>query len=294
MAEFTGRTAIVTGATRGIGRAVAESLLRYDCSVVGIYGSNHEEAKRFQDNWPAGQLSLYCCNVADHDQVQRFYQDLEADFEVLDILINNAGIMRVPFGKTADGFELHIGTNHLGHFALTGLLLDLIVSTPHARIVTLSSMAHRFGRIDFDNLNSEKGYRSNAAYGQSKLANLLFTYELQRRLQAGGNDTIAVAAHPGWTATNLQQNSGVIRFFNRFLAQTPAMGALPTLRAATAPDVQGGDYYGPSKRMEMVGYPKKVGSSGRSHDTAVAAELWTVSEEMTGVQYNLGLTGGDA
>jgi len=168
------------------------------------------------------------------------------------------------------------------------------VSTPHARIVTLSSMAHRFGRIDFDNLNSEKGYRSNAAYGQSKLANLLFTYELQRRLQAGGNDTIAVAAHPGWTATNLQQNSGVFRFLNRFFAQTPDMGALPTLRAATAPDVQGGDYYGPSKRMEMVGYPVKVGSNGRSHDTAVAAELWTVSEEMTGVQYNLGSTGGHA
>jgi NAD(P)-dependent dehydrogenase (short-subunit alcohol dehydrogenase family) len=233
-------------------------------------------------------------DLGDLDSVRAFADEIKAGYDRLDLLINNAGIMHPPFGKTKQGFETQFGVNHLGHFALTGLLLDLIVSTPHARIVTLSSMAHRFGRIDFDNLNSEKGYRSNAAYGQSKLANLLFTYELQRRLQAGGNDTIAVAAHPGWTATNLQQNSGVIRFFNRFLAQTPDMGALPTLRAATAPDVQGGDYYGPSKRMEMVGYPVKVGSNGRSHDAAVAAELWTVSEEMTGVQYNLGLTGGDA
>jgi NAD(P)-dependent dehydrogenase (short-subunit alcohol dehydrogenase family) len=224
--------------------------------------------------------------LGDLDSVRAFADAFKGQYDRLDLLINNAGIMHPPFGKTKQDFETQFGVNHLGHFALTGLLLDLIMRTPHARIITVSSVGHRFAKIDFDDLNAEKGYRTNAAYGQSKLANLLFTYELQRKLQAAGGDTIAVAAHPGWTATNLQQNSGVIRFFNRFFAQTPDMGALPTLRAATALDVQGGEYYGPSRRMEMVGNPKKVGSSGRSHDTAVAAELWTVSEEMTGVQYN--------
>jgi NAD(P)-dependent dehydrogenase (short-subunit alcohol dehydrogenase family) len=143
-----------------------------------------------------------------------------------------------------------------------------------------------FGRINFDNLNAEKRYSASAAYSQSKLANLLFTYELQRRLEIAGNDTIATAAHPGWTETNLQQHSGSLRFLNRFFAQTPEMGALPTLRAATAAEVQGGDYYGPSKRMGMVGYPKKIQSTGRSHDTAVADRLWDVSEELTGVRYS--------
>jgi len=242
-------------------------------------------ADSIRNEKPKGTVEVMQLDLADLDSVRAFADEFKQRYDRLDLLINNAGIMHPPFGKTKQGFETQFGVNHLGHFALTGLLLDLTMHTPQARIVTVSSAAHRFGRIDFDNLNAEKGYRANAAYGQSKLANLLFTYELQRKLEAAGSDTIAVAAHPGWTATNLQQHSGLIQFLNRFFAQTPEMGALPTLRAATAPDVQGTDYYGPGKRMEMVGYPKKVQSNGRSHDAAVAAKLWTVSEEMTGVAY---------
>ncbi|NCF66075.1 MAG: SDR family NAD(P)-dependent oxidoreductase [Chloroflexi bacterium] len=191
-----------------------------------------------------------------------------------------------PFGLTEQGFESQFGVNHLGHFALTGLLLDVVLDTPQSRIVTVSSVAHRFGKIEFDNLNAEKGYRANGAYGQSKLANLLFTYELQSKLQDAGSDTIATASHPGWTETNLQQHSGGLRFFNRFFAQAPDMGALPTLRAATDQDVLGGSCYGPSRRFGMVGYPRRVESNARSHDMGVASDLWEISEEMTGVQYS--------
>jgi NAD(P)-dependent dehydrogenase (short-subunit alcohol dehydrogenase family) len=226
-------------------------------------------------------------DLGDLDSVRAFAGAFKGRYQALHTLINNAGVMHPPFGKTKQGFETQFGVNHLGHFALTGLLLDVITRTPGARIVTVSSGAHRMGRIDFDNLNAEKGYRSNGAYAQSKLANLLFTYELQRRLEAVGKEAMAVAAHPGWTATNLQQHSGLLNFLNQFFAQTPEMGALPTLRAATAPDVRGGDYYGPGRFMELVGHPKKVSSNSRSHDEAVAARLWAVSEEMTGVTYSL-------
>lgn len=288
MPDQTGRVAIITGANSGIGYETARALAKKGATVI-IACRNQQKgeaaAQQIRDEKPKGTVRMMQLDLADLDSVRHFAETIHHDYDRLDLLINNAGIMHPPFGKTKQGFETQFGVNHLGHFSLTGLLLDLIKRTPHARIVTVSSMAHRFGRIDFDNLNAEKGYRANAAYGQSKLANLLFTYELQHKLRASGNDTIAVAAHPGWTATNLQQHSGVVRFFNRFFAQTPEMGALPTLRAATAPDVQGGDYYGPSRRMEMVGYPIKVQSNGRSHDTEVAAQLWTVSEDMTGVQY---------
>jgi NAD(P)-dependent dehydrogenase (short-subunit alcohol dehydrogenase family) len=218
--------------------------------------------------------------------VRSFAAAFKGKYQTLDILINNAGIMTPPFGQTKQGFETQFGVNHLGHFALTGLLLPPILATPHSRVVTVSSLMHKRGKIDFANLNSENGYNRGAAYGQSKLANLLFTYELQRKLRAAGYGTIAVAAHPGWTATNLQQHSGLINYFNRFFAQNAEMGALPTLRAAAATDVQGGDYFGPGRRFESVGYPQKVQSNGRSHDETVASKLWIISEELTGVTYD--------
>jgi NAD(P)-dependent dehydrogenase (short-subunit alcohol dehydrogenase family) len=202
------------------------------------------------------------------------------------MLINNAAIMRTPFEKTPDGFELQFATNHLGHFALTGLLLDHISRTPLARVVTVSSWGHNFGAIDFDNLNGEKGYDPGGAYAHSKLANILFTYELQRRFESAGVDTIAAAVHPGATATNLPVRWLWVRILTPFIGQKPEMGALPTLYAATAPDVQGGDYYGPRSWGGLRGYPTKVQSSGRSYDTTVAAKLWTASEELTGVQYH--------
>ena len=286
--DQTGRVVIIPGANSGIGYETARALAKKGATVIMACRNQQKgeaAAKQIRNANPKGTVEVMQLDLGDLDSVRAFADEFKEQHDRLDLLINNAGIMHPPFGKTTQGFETQFGVNHLGHFALTGLLLDLTMRTPQARIVTVSSGAHRFGRIDFDDLNAEKGYRANAAYGRSKLANLLFTYELQRKLEAAGSKAIAVAAHPGWTATNLQQHSGLIQFLNRFFAQTPEMGALPTLRAATAPDVQGADYYGPSKRMEMVGYPKRVQSNDRSHDAAVAAKLWAVSEEMTGVAY---------
>jgi NAD(P)-dependent dehydrogenase (short-subunit alcohol dehydrogenase family) len=217
--------------------------------------------------------------------VRRFTDEFIGKYGRLDILINNAGIMATPFGRTTDGFELQFGTNHLGHFALTGLLLDLIIRAPGVRVVTVSSGGHRFGKIDFDNLNGEKDYDRRGAYAQSKLANLLFTYELQRRFESAGIDALSVAAHPGWTVTNLQVHWRMLQVLNPFIGQEPVMGALPALYAATAPDVQGGDYYGPRGWQELRGHPTRVKSNDSSHDMAVAARLWNVSEALTGVRY---------
>jgi NAD(P)-dependent dehydrogenase (short-subunit alcohol dehydrogenase family) len=225
-------------------------------------------------------------DLGDLDSVHQFVENFRERYDRLDLLINNAGIMMPPYGKTAQGFETQFGVNHLGHFALTGRLLDLLLRTPHSRVVTVSSTSHRFGQIDFEDLHWEnKDYKRNAAYGQSKLANLLFTYELQRRLETAGKEMLSVAAHPGWTATNLQAHASGIRFFNRFFAQDPPMGALPTLYAATGPDVSGGDYFGPGGFIEMRGHPKVVRSNDRSYDEEAAARLWEVSEDLTGVYY---------
>jgi hypothetical protein len=206
--------------------------------------------------------------------------------------------MAIPRRATADGFEMQFGTNHLGHFALTGLLLPLVLRTPAARVVTVSSGAHIFGRINFDDLQSERSYSKWGAYGQSKLANLLFAYELQRKLTAAGSQAISVAAHPGYAATNLQSvgpemagsriGKRTMSAANRVLAQSAAMGALPEVYAATSLAVLGGDYIGPEGLMGQRGFPKKVKSNTRSYDQAAAARLWAVSEELTGVKYVFG------
>ena len=232
---------------------------------------------------PQVKVELMHLDLSDLGSVRGFVDEITGRFDRLDLLINNAGIMMTPYGQTADGFELQFGTNHLGHFALTGLLLD---RTPGARVVTISSMGHRMGEIDFENLNAEKEYNRQGAYSQSKLANLLFAYELQRRLETAGVDVISTAAHPGWTRTNLQAHFTLGRLLNPIVAMKPEMGALPTLRAATAADVHGGDYYGPGGFQGMRGYPQKERSSDRSYDQDLAAQLWTVSEELTGVQYS--------
>jgi NAD(P)-dependent dehydrogenase (short-subunit alcohol dehydrogenase family) len=291
--DLTGKVAIVTGANSGIGYEMARALVRKQATVIlACRNKDKGEAavRQIAQEYPAARAELTPLDLSDLAAVRRFAAEFARHYQRLDLLINNAGIMEIPFGKTADGFELQFGTNHLGHFALTGLLLDLSLQTPQARIVTVSSIMHRFGRIDFDNLNGEKRYSRRGAYAQSKLANLLFTYELQRRLEAAGVDTIAVAAHPGWTATNLQAHSRMYRTLNLFMAQQPPIGALPALYAATAPDVHGGDYYGPRGLLEVRGYPTKVQSNGRSHDMAVAARLWIVSETLTDVQYQISKT----
>jgi len=287
--DLAGKIAIVTGANSGIGYETARALASKGAiAILACRNKDKGEAavrKTIRDD-PGAKAEFIQLDLCDLASVRRFANEFATSYDRLDILINNAGIMAVPFGKTADGFELQFGTNHLGHFALTGLLLDLMIRTPQARVITVSSGGHRLGVIDFDNLNGEKDYDRGRAYAQSKLANLLFTYELQRRFDGAGVDTIAAAAHPGWTATNLQAHWRMVRVLNKFFAQKPRMGALPTLYAATASDVQGGDYYGPHGWQELRGYPTKVQSSDRSHDAAVAARLWAVSEELTGVGYS--------
>jgi NAD(P)-dependent dehydrogenase (short-subunit alcohol dehydrogenase family) len=287
--DLTGKVVIVTGANSGIGYEMVRALIRKRATVIlACRNKDREQAaeRQIAQGYPGAKAELGLLDLSSLASVRRFAGEFTRRYDRLDILINNAGIMRTPFGKTADGFELQFGVNHLGHFALTGLLLDLIIRTPQARVVTVSSWGHRFGKIDFDNLNADKGYDAGAAYGQSKLANLLFTYELHRRFRGAGVDAIAAAAHPGWTAgTNLAVHWRMVRLLNPFIGQKPSMGALPALYAATAPDVQGGDYYGPGGWQGLSGYPTKVRSSDRSYDPAVAAKLWTISEELTGVRY---------
>ncbi len=287
--DLTGKVAIVTGANSGIGYEAAQALACHAATVILACRNKAKGAAAIQQierECPKARAELMPLDLSDLAAIHRFADEFAAHYDRLDMLINNAGIMMTPFGKTADGFELQFGTNHLGHFALTGLLLDPILHTRQARVITISSSGHRWGQIDFNNLNAEKGYDRGKAYSQSKLANLLFTYELQRRFQDAGVDAIAVAAHPGWTATNLAVHWRMVRALTPFIGQKPPMGALPTLYAATAPDVQGGDYYGPRGWQEIRGYPTKVRSTDRSHDMAVAARLWTISEELTGVRYH--------
>ena len=289
-----GRVAIVTGANSGIGWDTARVLAQKGARVImacrNMEKANHAANKiRLLD--PAGEVVVMQLDLGDLDSVRAFASAFREQYAQLDLLINNAGVMMPPYGKTVQGFEQQFGINHLGHFALTGLLLNLLTTTSGARIVTVSSGSHNFGIINFDDLNWERGYPAQRAYGQSKLANLLFTYELQRKLVAAGQDTLAVAAHPGWTATNLQQHSSIIERLNPLFAQTTAMGVLPTLYAAVAPDVRGGEYFGPDGFMEMRGYPTKVGSNQRSHDEAVAQRLWKVSEDLTQVHYQLATAG---
>ena len=290
LGDQSGRIAIVTGSNSGIGFETARALGGKGATVV-MACRNLEKANPKAEEIRAAHggadIEVMQLDLSDLRSVEHFAEAFRAKHARLDLLINNAGIMVPPYGKTAQGFETQFGVNHLGHFALTGCLLDLITSTPKSRIVTVSSVAHLMGKIDFTDLNWENGYKAQAAYGQSKLANLLFTYELQRRLAAAGKGTLAVAAHPGWTETNLQVHAKAVKFMNRFFAQNASMGALPTLFAATEPNVRGAEYFGPSGFMEMNGPPKKVKSNKRSHDRNVAERLWNVSEELTGVHFQI-------
>ena len=288
MPDQTGRVAIVTGANTGIGFETAAALAAKNAKVI-MACRNRQKAedaiKRIRQRTADAQLEFIELDLASLASVERFAAAFRAGHKRLDLLINNAGVMIPPLGHTEDGFELQFGCNHLGHFAVTGRLLDLLEATDGARVVNVSSMAHRYGTMDFDNLNAEKGYDKMPAYGQSKLANLLFTFELQRRLESAGSSVTATAAHPGWTGTDLQRHSGAIRFLNFFFAQPPPMGALPTLRAATDPRAEGGDYFGPRGLYEIRGYPKPVGSTPAAKNELDAGRLWDISEKLTGVSF---------
>ncbi len=298
MPALKGRTIVVTGGNSGIGYEAALQLARKGAHVVLACRDQRKAetaAAAIRSAQPSATVEVQPLDVASLASVRAFAAAFAAAHTQLHVLCNNAGVMALPYRTTADGFEMQIGTNHLGHFALTGLLLERLLGTPAARVVNVSSGAHRFGRIRFDDLHWQHGYRKWAAYGQSKLANLLFTYELQRRLGAAGVDVISAACHPGYAATNLQaagprmEGSSVMERLaaagNQLFAQTAAMGALPTLYAATAPDVRGGDYIGPDGLGELWGHPTRVSSNARSHDAAVAVRLWQLSEQLTGVRY---------
>ncbi len=288
--DQTGRTAVITGANTGLGYETATALAAKGAHVV-IAVRNIEKGKAAADlitrAIPGASVVVQELDLSSLESIRSAADELRSRYDSIDLLINNAGVMMTPKSTTKDGFELQFGTNHLGHFALTNLLLDRVLAAPGSRIVTVSSVGHRFARrgIRFDDLQWDDSYSRVGAYGQAKLANLMFTYELQRRLQ--GTDTIAVAAHPGGSNTELARNLPIaIRGLTTVLAplmQGPDMGALPTLRAATDPGVLGGQYFGPDGFGEQRGYPKVVASSEASHDTDAQRRLWAVSEELTSV-----------
>ncbi|WP_129788344.1 SDR family NAD(P)-dependent oxidoreductase [Promicromonospora panici] len=287
--DQTGRVALVTGANTGLGFETARALAARGASVV-LAVRDVEKGKKAAARI-AGDVSVQALDLTSLDSVREAAAELHTKHASIDLLINNAGVMIPPKQTTRDGFELQFGTNHLGHFALTGLLLDLLLPVPGSRVVTVSSIAHRTGgaAIHFDDLQWDRSYDRGAAYAQSKLANLLFTYELQRRLVPLGT-TISVAAHPGLASTELVRNipaafRPIASAIGPLLTQSAAQGALPSMRAATDPAVLGGQYYGPDGRGETRGNPRVVASSPQSYDETLQQRLWTVSEELTGVQF---------
>lgn len=288
--DQTGRVAIITGANTGLGFETARMLAEHGAAVVlavrDVEKGRHAAARIGRN------VTVQALDLTSLASIRTAAAELRASHAHIDLLINNAGVMFTPKQLTADGFELQFGTNHLGHFALTGLLLDRLLPVPGSRVVTISSNSHRIGAaIHFDDLQWERSYSRVAAYGQAKLANLMFTYELQRRL-APHNTTIAVAAHPGVSNTEVGRNMPAmlrvpLLWLAPLIVQKAKMGALPTLRAATDPAVLGGQYFGPSNRFEIRGFPKLVTSSAESQDQAVQRRLWSVSEELTGVRFAL-------
>ena len=288
-----GRVAVITGANTGLGYETAAALAAKGAHVVLAVrdlDKGKNAATMITQRVPGASVALQELDLTSLDSIRAAAEQLRTDHDRIDLLINNAGVMFTPKSTTKDGFELQFGTNHLGHFAITGLLLDRVLAVGGSRVVTVSSIGHRSGRIRFDDLQSKRGYSRMGAYGQSKLANLLFTYELQRRLT--GTNTIAVAAHPGASRTELARNTPpsirVITGLFELISQDAAMGALPTLRAATDAGVLGGQYFGPGGFAELRGYPKVVASNARSHDVDLQKRLWAVSEELTGVGYPVG------
>ncbi|MHB1166689.1 MAG: oxidoreductase [Candidatus Nanopelagicales bacterium] len=300
--DVPGRVAVVTGASSGIGWEAAAALAARgaDVTLAVRDGSRGQAAlRRVQERHPTAHARVRLLDLADLASVRSFAARWQADHPGgLDLLVNNAGVMAIPRRVTPDGFETQFATNHLGHFALTGLLLTGLAARRGSRVVTVSSMAHRSGRIDFDDLMGARRYRAWSAYAQSKLANLLFAAELQRRLDAAGLPVVSVSAHPGHAATNLQVAGPRMRtrpwqerlmtVGNRVLGQPAAIGALPVLFAATAPGLAGDSYVGPDGVMEMRGHPRLVGRSGAARSTLDARRLWQASEDLTGVRFPLG------
>ncbi|MEP7289701.1 MAG: oxidoreductase [Chloroflexota bacterium] len=294
MPDQSGRVVVITGANSGVGYESAIAFARQKARVVMACRSADKAERARQDLLkivPDATVEVMALDLGSLKSVGTFAESFKAHNDRLDILMNNAGIMVPPYGKTEDGFETQFGTNHLGHFALTGLVLPKLLETPHSRVVTVSSSGYLLGRINFDDLESEKRYQPMAAYCQSKLANILFSQELQRKLEAVRADTISVASQPGYARTNLQKPQTGI-FYNtfypllkRFMSQSAELGAMYQLYAATVPGVHGGEFYEP-KRV-LFGEVARVGLIARGKDVATAARLWQVSEQLTGVHYEI-------
>ena len=291
IADQRGRIAIVTGSSSGIGFEAARVLASKNAIVIIAVrnmekGTAAENKIRAQHN--NADVHVMELDLASLDTVRSFAKSFKEKYNKLDLLINNAGVMIPPYSKTKDGYELQFGTNHLGHFALTGLLINLLQKTNDSRIINVSSAAHKYGNLNFDDLNWEKRkYKSWRAYGDSKISNLYFTYELQRRLVNSKSKIKVTVANPGWTATELQRHSGIFEFLNGFFAMKTWQGALPTLRAAIDETAQSGNFFGPDGWQEWRGYPKKVESNKLSHEKSIAAKLWDISENLTGIKFNL-------
>lgn len=296
--DQTGKRVVITGANSGLGYDMARELARKQAHVImACRSQSRGEAalEQIRQSAPNTSLEVVRLDLADLASVRAFAETMELRGDAIDILCNNAGVMAIPYRQTADGFEMQFGANHLGHFALTGLLLPRLLQAPAARIVTVSSNKHKQGKLDFDDLNWKRNYSKWAAYARSKLANLLFAFELQRKLAGAGKRAISVAAHPGYAATNLQyvgpqmENAAptrmIMHLLNSTVAQPSEQGARPQLYAATAPDVQGGDYIGPDGLWALRGAPTQVNASKAARDETEAAQLWQISEELTGVRY---------
>lgn len=298
MPDRSGARALVTGANSGLGLQTALELARHGAQVL-LGCRDTDRAARARDEItsavPAASLEILPLDLADLSSVRDAAERAAADDAGLDVLVNNAGVMAIPRRTTVDGFEMQLGTNHLGHFALIRLLLPALLRRPGARVVTLSSLVHRRGRIDIDDLMSEQKYSAQGAYGQSKLANLLFAAELDRRARATGADLLSVAAHPGYAATNLQSVGpamtgnrllgAMMKVANVVVAQSDEQGAWPTEYAATMPDVTSGEYFGPGEPGEIRGHPQRAARSTAAVDVAMAGRLWAASEQLTGVTF---------
>ncbi len=299
--DQTNKVVVITGANSGLGFETTKALASKGAMVV-MACRNLEKGKdamsHIKEVYPDASIELRYLDLADLESVSKFATDFNETHTRLDILFNNAGLMAIPFRRTKQGFEMTIGVNHFGHFALTGLLMPTLLITPESRIVTTSSLFHKRGKINFNDINYEhRKYKKWEAYAQSKLANLLFAFELQNKLAIAGKKTISVAAHPGYARTHLQEKGAemqgrkIAKFFakigNALFAQSSQKGALPQIYAGTADDGLGGDYYGPSGIFESRGYPKKVSPSKRARDRDAMAKLWNLSEELTDVHYPL-------
>ena len=287
--EQNDKTIIITGATSGLGKEATRVLAKKNATVImAVRNTQKAEivAREIRKEYAPAKVDIRSLDLGSLDSISSFAKGVLDEYKNLDILINNAGIMMCPYSKTKDGFEIQMGTNHLGPFALTGLLMPLLISTKNARIVSTSSVAHNQGNIDFSDINWEKRkYNTNKAYSDSKLANLYFSYELKRKLESIANCPKVITAHPGGTKTDLARHSGVFNVFMNLLFLPVEKGVLSTLRAATDLNAKSGDYYGPGGFMQVRGFPELVQSSKMSHNLTNAKQLWDLSEKLTSVKY---------